>query len=348
MVTTTYVDGTFGVREIGGRTDSAGTAVDDLPLEQDALINAILTQGYLTDGAFEVSADSPASMDVTVGSGAAKADIYVVETDETGRHPYLVRLDDASITVTLDAADASNPRIDEIWLVVRDPALSGDAGSLALPRIAYRKGDAGTSPSAPGADSAWAASVKLATVTVGAGVTSITAGNITDNRSEALLATGLPVGAIQMYAASSAPNGWLSCDGSEVSRTTYARLFAAVGTTFGAGDGSTTFNLPDLDGRFPVGAGTLGSDTYTVGGTGGEAKHTLTSAEMPAHDHEIRYAHYGTTPANGTAGGRGYVWEIGDTANDNSTGDTQSVGSGSAHENRPPYIGLRFIIFAAA
>ena len=63
-------------------------------------------------------------------------------------------------------------------------------------------------------------------------------------------------GMIFAYAGASAPTGFLLCDGSAVSRTTYAGLFSLIGTTYGAGDGSTTFNVPDLRGRFAIGAGT--------------------------------------------------------------------------------------------
>lgn len=68
-----------------------------------------------------------------------------------------------------------------------------------------------------------------------------------------------PTGAMHMYGGTAAPTGWLLCDGSAVSRTTYADLFAAIGTQYGAGDGSTTFNIPDLRGRVPVGLGTNAS-----------------------------------------------------------------------------------------
>lgn len=63
-------------------------------------------------------------------------------------------------------------------------------------------------------------------------------------------AGGLPAGAVQVFAMNSAPSGWLSCDGSAISRTTYSTLFSTIGTTYGTGDGSTTFNLPDLRGEF--------------------------------------------------------------------------------------------------
>lgn len=73
---------------------------------------------------------------------------------------------------------------------------------------------------------------------------------------EALLAARVPPGSVQMYVGSSSPSGWLICDGTAVSRTTYADLFGIIGTAYGAGDGSTTFNLPDFRGRAPIGVGT--------------------------------------------------------------------------------------------
>ena len=90
-------------------------------------------------------------------------------------------------------------------------------------------------------------------------------------------------GMIYMFAGSVAPQGYLVCDGSEVSRTTYAALFAAIGTTFGAGDESTTFNLPNLSGRVAIGA----SASHALASTGGEEEHTLLAAEMPTHSHEV-------------------------------------------------------------
>ena len=90
-------------------------------------------------------------------------------------------------------------------------------------------------------------------------------------------------GSIMMFAGSTAPQGWLVCDGSAVSRSDYAGLFAVVGTAFGAGDGSTTFNLPDLSGRVVIGS----SVSHPAASTGGEEVHTLTVSEIPAHAHEV-------------------------------------------------------------
>lgn len=85
------------------------------------------------------------------------------------------------------------------------------------------------------------------------------------------------------FAGTAAPEGYLMCDGSAVSRTTYATLFGVIGTAFGAGDGSSTFNLPDLGGRVPLGV----SQSHALGTTGGSETVTLTESELPAHVHEV-------------------------------------------------------------
>lgn len=97
------------------------------------------------------------------------------------------------------------------------------------------------------------------------------------------------IGSIYMFAGSTAPEGFLVCDGSAVPRSTYADLFDSIGTNYGVGDGSTTFNLPDMAGRVAVGA----SSTYTLASTGGEETHVLTDQEIPSHTH--------TVPAHGHA-----------------------------------------------
>jgi microcystin-dependent protein len=103
---------------------------------------------------------------------------------------------------------------------------------------------------------------------------------------EAAVASAAPAGAVGHFAGTAAPAGWLVRDGSSVSRTTYAALFAAIGTTWGAGDGSTTFNVPDARRTVDVGSGGSGSSVLgsTVGSTGGEETHTLVLAEVPPQD----------------------------------------------------------------
>ena len=105
------------------------------------------------------------------------------------------------------------------------------------------------------------------------------------------------VGSIYMYAGSTAPSGFLICDGSAVSRTIYADLYSEIGTTYGSGDGSSTFNLPDLTGRVIVGV----SSSHSLGDTGGEEAHTLMTSEIPSHSHSIQAHGHGnnitaTTP----------------------------------------------------
>ena len=96
----------------------------------------------------------------------------------------------------------------------------------------------------------------------------------------------IPIGVIEMFAGSTAPNGWLVCDGSTVSRKTYSDLFKVIGTTYGAGNSNTTFTLPDMRGRTPIGVGTgSGLTTRTLGGTVGTETETLTSSQIPAHSH---------------------------------------------------------------
>lgn len=91
-----------------------------------------------------------------------------------------------------------------------------------------------------------------------------------------------PVGSVLVYAGSVAPSGWLLCDGSAVSRIDYSTLFNVIGTTYGTGNGSTTFNLPNLQDRIPVGKGTT---NMNLGITGGQDSVTLTTSELPEHSH---------------------------------------------------------------
>jgi microcystin-dependent protein len=164
----------------------------------------------------------------------------------------------------------------------------------------------------------------------------------------------IPVGTVNMYAGAVAdiPNGWLLCNGTAVSRTTYAQLFAVLDTEYGVGDGATTFNVPDFvtTNKFPRAA----TNDAGRGGTGGESTHTLTSSESgtTAHGHGVTdpgHIH-GSAKGNGVSQGGGGSTPTGayqDTTS-STTGltvnDSSAASASSAHENKPPYLDIHFII----
>jgi microcystin-dependent protein len=123
---------------------------------------------------------------------------------------------------------------------------------------------------------------------------------------------GIPAGVISQFAGSTAPSGYLVCDGAAVSRSTFSSLFTAIGTTYGTGNGSTTFNIPNFQGRVPVGVGTApsgnGRTAKALAGTGGDETVALTTANMAAHTHSgttaaetQEHTHSGTTASGGVA-----------------------------------------------
>lgn len=147
-----------------------------------------------------------------------------------------------------------------------------------------------------------------------------------------------PAGAMVMYGGDEAPSGWLLCDGSAVSRGKYAKLFDAIGTAYGAGDGSTTFNLPDLRDRFP-----LGVNTKTLGQTGGGATHDTRGN----HTHDGHGALLGshTIATNTTAGGAANRATDGTHAGTHAAdGDHAHNAHTIANDNVPPYVAVNFII----
>lgn len=153
---------------------------------------------------------------------------------------------------------------------------------------------------------------------------------------DALSSSLVPAGIVRMTAAGSVPSGYLACDGSAVSRTTYSALFAAIGTTFGAGDASTTFNVPDFRGRSPIGEGTgdaVDATSWARGEKYGTENHTLDISEIPAHTHSV--TQYGNLA--GTAGANP-IW-----ANSSSV-NSGSAGGGGSHNNLHPVLGIKFII----
>ena len=152
---------------------------------------------------------------------------------------------------------------------------------------------------------------------------------------------GLPVGSTIPFAAAAAPTGWLICNGSTVSRTTYASLFSVIGVSWGVGDGSTTFGLPDLQGRVAVGSGAgTGLTARTLAGSGGEENHVLTIAELAAHTHDYQWGQVGAGAAtNGPGTSAPYT-----ASSVNASTATTSKGTDAGHNTMQPYKVLTYII----
>lgn len=179
----------------------------------------------------------------------------------------------------------------------------------------------------------------------------------------------VPIGGMIEWPTNTAPSKFLLADGSAKSRTTYAALFAVIGTTFGAGDGSTTFNVPNKTGRTGVGrdaSGSVLSGASTIGTALGAQTVALTAAQLPAatvngtvaitdpgHDHTTD-APVGLNSPTGSAGGTGF-WLAGNKSSADiapaTTGITAAftgsvAGSGDAHSNVQPSLVLNYIIYA--
>lgn len=183
-----------------------------------------------------------------------------------------------------------------------------------------------------------------------------------------------PAGVVVPYGGSEAPTGWLLCDGNPVSKTAYARLYAAIGNKFG--ETSTTFNTPNLGGRIPLGvcnvanlSSVVGEEgpgpnkSLYVGASGGEFRHTLSASSLPSHAHTMVHALLtiqttNAQPTNGsfppvysgnTTTDRGArwtdnrIWE-GTTGNNSYKNGGDEVTANGSHNNIQPYIAMNYII----
>lgn len=153
----------------------------------------------------------------------------------------------------------------------------------------------------------------------------------------------LPAGSIIPYAGNTAPDGYILCDGSAVSRSTYSKLFTAIGTSYGSGDGSSTFNVPNLKGKVPVGYNSGETEFNSMGKTGGSKTVTLTTQQIPSHTHELTTSSgYGFDASiKGNDGGNTIVLAHLDGVTPESVAN---AGGGQSHENLQPYVTVNYII----
>ena len=176
----------------------------------------------------------------------------------------------------------------------------------------------------------------------------------------------VPTGVLNPYAGATAPAGWLLCFGQAISRTTYSTLFTAIGTTYGVGDGSTTFTLPDMRGQVTAGLDNMGgtsrdrvvdTDADVLGGEIGDSgghthgAHALTEAEMPSHSHVLNTASSSQEVPTGAHLEIGYMavgyGSTATTGGGSSPGGAEGPGDGHTHtseEALQPTIFLNYII----
>lgn len=149
------------------------------------------------------------------------------------------------------------------------------------------------------------------------------------------LNAGMPIGAMVAWGKATAPTGWLLCQGQAVSRTTYSVLFDEIGTTFGTGDGSTTFNVPP-QGRYYFATASSGTGS-TLGGTFGAIDHAHTG---PSHTHTGTTDTSGTTPNVGGGAGASSAW------NHTHPFTSAAGGTGNTGTENPPSVAVHYIIFS--
>lgn len=347
-------DGATGPAGPTGATGATGSVGPTGPAGSGS--GDVIGPGTVTDGALVVfSGTTGTSIDEGAGAPGALAYKDTVATAD---------LDDEAVTY---AKLQDGAGLSVVGRAANTGGVNADLVASADGQVLRRSGTTvgfGTVANA-GLDSMAEATIKGRAAGTGTGApTDLTAAQV-----QAIVGT-IPAGAVLDYAGSSAPTGYLMCYGQAVSRATYADLFTAIGTTHGAGDGSTTFNVPDCRGRVGVGKDDMGGsaanrvttagssiDGATLGATGGAQNVTLTTAQIPSHTHagttnsggsHTHTVAIGETPGSGRAQPGGT--STSSTINTGSGGThthsftTDAAGSGNSHQNMPPVIVLNKII----
>jgi microcystin-dependent protein len=307
-----------------------------------ALIEATLSEGVVS-GCSVTQRSEGANMSVDVNPGRA-----VIKGDDIANQGSYLAAFTTKENKAIGAAHATLTRKDIVVYRINDTTHGGAAGNNST--IAVIAGTAAASPVVPTTP---ASALLLAVVTVNPGATSITNANILESRIGSRGYGEVPFGAVMPWACADRgmlPAGWLVCDGAEVSRDTYFALFALCGTAFGAGNGTTTFNLPDLRQRFLMGADdgagpapqpTRYTGSKIVGSSGGSETKSIATANLPSHTHlSVAHAHNGQTSleVDEHVHGIGHSHPGKNTAGANQ-GHTHSVPNANANGNHAHNIG---------
>ena len=292
---------------------------------------------------------APVSIDPADTQSAGSASTFARSDHQHAMFPWGEQADVAAVSTTA-AAGAANKyaRADHVHILANN---SVTAGKIATGGVS--------------------ASTQFAAGVVGSDA--IAADAVT--RSKIAETERMPIGSIIQFGGSTAPAGWLLCDGSAYSTTAYAALYAVIGTTYGFS--GSDFKVPDMSGRVPVGQGTRsgGGATYSRGDIGGSEGVTLNLNELPSHTHGMTHNHTATASADAghthnipsrvgigtgtntfgvgmfvalaeyayttaTSGAHGHTITVDNSAKT----ATDSAGSGTAHENRQPFLAVNYII----
>jgi microcystin-dependent protein len=239
--------------------------------------------------------------------------------------------------------------------------LTGSAGSFTVSGDLSTSGNASVTGALSGTTATFSGAISSVSPAFTGTPTAPTAAAGTNTTQIATTAfvnqNSIVTGSLLMWPTGSAPTGYLLCDGTPVSRSTYAALFAIIGTTFGSGDGLTTFNLPDYRDRMPIGSGTIAASIGTTGGSKDAIvvshTHTATSSVTdPGHTHSSNGNNFLGNYAGGGINVRADIRSYGMATvgvNSATTGvsvatTVASAGSSGTNANLPPYLGINFII----
>ena len=299
----------------------------------------ILTNGVLATSENVLKVVAGTGMTVSIGAG------YCWINGHFGHAEYVEGLELATADGSLARSDRIVARLDLSTNAVYLEALEGTPAADPTPPSVRRDGTY--------------YDLSLAIVTIPAGTLTITDAMITDTRRDESTCGGVfpnlssafvwpsanNVGDIKLFAGAAAPQKWMLCDGSAIRRDTYSALFSVIGTTYGAGNGETTFNIPDLRGRVPLGS----SADHALGTRGGAETHALTIAQMPSHTHTAN-----SSISIGSRGGSGSGLAYLDPANLSNayksvtfepTVTNANTGGGEAFSVMNPFATINYIIY---